>query len=421
MISRILYYYYRSAFLKYHLNTREKLIAYQNKAFNQLVKKTLIKSPFYKEFLSKPLDEWPIINKQMMNDHFDQINTAQIKRSDALNLALKAEETRDFSLLINNIAVGLSSGTSGNRGLFLANAKERDAWAGIILAKILPFGFKQPERIAFFLRANSPLYTTVNKSKKIQFHFFDLMGDLDEQISRLNKLQPTILTAPSSVLRILAQEKNRLTISPRKVVAVAEVLEHSDEQLIQEAFKQPVSQVYQCTEGFLAISDKKSNNLVLNEEFIIIEKEWIDKQRFVPIITDLLRTTQPIIRYRLDDILIAKESTGVFTELSGIEGRLGDVCYAKKGEHLIPVFADSIRQYMARSPIDYQDYFICQNTPDNFTIQVHPEPGDKEKLITHLNQLFLLKGCELPTWSWEEYKPRDKSSKQRRIQSKISQ
>ncbi|WBV66998.1 hypothetical protein PGH44_06835 [Legionella pneumophila] len=52
--------------------------------------------------------------------------------------------------MINNIAVGLSSGTSGSRGLFLVSEQERDAWAGIILAKAMPNGLRSRERIAFF-------------------------------------------------------------------------------------------------------------------------------------------------------------------------------------------------------------------------------------------------------------------------------
>lgn len=39
-----------------------------------------------------------------------------------------------------------------------------------------------------------------------------------------------------------------------------------------------------------------------------IEKEWLDETRFVPIITDLMRTSQPIVRYRLDDVLVIDES-----------------------------------------------------------------------------------------------------------------
>lgn len=419
MIARILYHYYRTLFLKQHLRSREQLIRFQKKKFDQLIEKTLIHAPFYHDYLKKPLHEWPIINKQIMGDYFDQINTAQITQAEALKIALKAEDTRDFSPLIKNIAVGLSSGTSGKRGLFLASAAERDAWAGIILAKMLPNGFKTKEKIAFFLRANSPLYTNVNKSKKIQFHFFDLLGNLDHHIHQLNTLQPTILSAPASVLKLLAQHPD-LKINPKRVVSVAEVLEQSDEQLISQFFKQPIAQVYQCTEGLLAVSDKHSNHLVLNEEFLIIEKEWIDEQRFIPIITDLMRTTQPIIRYRLDDILVVNKEQNVFTQLSSIEGRLGDTCYGKKGQELIPVFADSIRQFMASSPLPFDDYLICQTAATEFSIQVSPTSIEKDSLVQHLNSLFIKKGCEPPQWSWEEYIPRDKASKQRRIQSRFA-
>ncbi len=43
----------------------------------------------------------------------------------------------------------------------------------------------------------------------------------------------------------------------------------------------------------------------LNEDIVHIQKEYLDEQsrRFVPIITDFSRTSQPIIRYRLNDIL----------------------------------------------------------------------------------------------------------------------
>ncbi|SPX60656.1 hypothetical protein [Legionella feeleii] len=169
MIIRILYYYYKTIFLKNYLNSREKLIKYQKKQFNKLAKSTLKNSPFYRNYLDKPFHEWPIINKHLMMEHFDDINTRQIKKDDAFAIALKAETTRDFSPLMNDIAVGLSSGTSGSRGLFLTSPRERDAWVGTILAKALPEGLKAEERIAFFLRANNQLYTNLSKSKKSNF------------------------------------------------------------------------------------------------------------------------------------------------------------------------------------------------------------------------------------------------------------
>lgn len=119
--------------------------------------------------------------------------------------------------------------------------------------------------------------------------------------------------------------------------------------------------MYQCTEGFLAISNKENNHLLMNEEYLIIEKQWLDDRRFVPIITDLLRTTQPIIRYRLDDVLIEEQSDGIFTRLAGIEGREGDICYATQGNKVLPVFADLIRQ---KWPLSRVNLMI---TPSNST------------------------------------------------------
>ncbi|CAM2859911.1 coenzyme F390 synthetase FtsA [Legionella steigerwaltii] len=417
MILRLLYYYFKTHVLRKRFKSRDQLSAYQEKRFKKLVKTTLCKSPFYQPYLDKPLHEWPIINKKIMMQHFDEINTANIKKDHALELALKAESTRDFSALINGIAVGLSSGTSGNRGLFLVNAKERDAWAGILLAKALPKGLKRKECIAFFLRANSRLYATLSKSKKIQFHFFDLLENFETHLTRLNEIQPTILSAPTSVLLALAKEKHRLSIIPKKIFAVAEVLEQRDEAIISNTFNCQVAQVYQCTEGFLAISDKENNHLLMNEEYLIIEKEWLDEKRFVPIITDLLRTTQPIIRYRLDDVLIEEKSSGVFTQLARIEGRVGDICYATKGNKVFPIFADLIRQKMASFPFEFDDYTIQQHALNQFTIQITPSLVEKEALISHLNELFHAQNFDIPLWEWQPFIKKEVGTKNRRIQA----
>jgi putative adenylate-forming enzyme len=419
VLVRILYYYYKTLWLKHTLKTKDQLIAYQEKQFKKHIKKTLSKTPFYQAYLDKPLHEWPVINKKIMMEHFNQLNTVNLSKEEALDVALKAEKSRDFSPLIKDIAVGLSSGTSGNRGLFLTSPKERDAWAGIILAKVLPNGLRTKERIAFFLRANNNLYTTLNKNRKIQFHFFDLLHDFDEHIKQLNILNPTILSAPASVLLELARHKKQLTIKPKKIYSVAEVLEPNDDAEISDAFNCPVSQVYQCTEGFLAINDKHSNHLVMNEEFLIIEKEWLDENRFVPIITDLFRTTQPIVRYRLDDVLVLKNTDNIFTELTAIEGRVGDICYGKKEQKIVPIFSDTLRQQMASSPVTFDDYLICQHAINEFSIQVTPELVDKNILIDHLNTLFRQKACDIPNWNWQVYEKKAMDVKRRRIQSKI--
>lgn len=94
----------------------------------------------------------------------------------------------------------------------------------------------------------------------------------------------------------------------KKIISVAEVLEDIDREFISTIFQQTVHQIYQCTEGFLATTCKHGT-LHINEDLVHIEKEYLDQERgiFVPIITDFMRKTQPIIRYRLNDILIEKK------------------------------------------------------------------------------------------------------------------
>lgn len=415
MLIRILYHYFKTRYFQKRIRNKAQLERHQKKQFQRLIKTTLKYSRFYQPYLNQPLKDWPVIDKQIMMAHFNEINTKNIKVQEAMDLALKAEQTRDFSPMIGDISVGLSSGTSGSRGLFLTSPKERDAWVGAILAKVMPNGLFSKEKIAFFLRANNPLYTTLNKSKTIQFHFFDLCENFNTHLQTLNRLQPSIISAPASVLTQLLAEKSKLHLSLKQIISVAEVLDKIEEKKLTKAFGCPVLQIYQCTEGFLGVSDKHTSEITLNENNLIIEKEWLDEHRFIPIITDLQRHTQPIIRYRLDDVLVMKSGAYLYTVLSRIEGRLGDICYGVNEEKRIPIFSDVLCQRISSSGIDFYDYVICQKELNHFTIQMIPEPHDKTGLIEHLNQLFLQLKCNIPKWSWVPFENKPLTKKRRRV------
>ena len=79
-----------------------------------------------------------------------------------------------------------------------------------------------------------------------------------------------------------------------------------DKAYLERVFGQHIHQVYQCTEGFLA-STCTEGVLHFHEDFLIIEKKYLDetKTRFHPIITDLKRFSQPIVRYELNDIFMS--------------------------------------------------------------------------------------------------------------------
>ncbi len=317
----------------------------------------------------------PIINKEIFMNNFNDINTVNISYNQAIDVAKKAESTRNFNPMIGDISVGLSTGTSGNRGLFLLNEKERARWVALILDRVIGFSFK-PKKVAFFLRANNKLYESTN-SKILSFNFFDIYKKIDSHFTRLSSLQPDILIAQPSVLMIIAKsiENNDLKIKPTKVISVAEVLTKEDRLYFESVFKIRLSEVYQCTEGFLATTCKKGV-LHFNEDFLIVEKKFInhEKTKFHPIITDLLRTTQPVVRYELNDIVSIKENCkcgNKFMAIDKVEGRSDDIIsLLDDNKKIVKIFPDIFRRTIVLSDDRIKDYSMIQKTENTLELYI---------------------------------------------------
>ncbi len=434
-LPKILWYY---ALTKYgrHFTTRTSLINWQEKQVKNFLKAILPKSRFYQNYYQNlDIRNWrnfPISEKSIMMENFDSLNTVGIKKTEALEIAIKAEKSRNFASTLRGYTVGMSSGTSGNRGLFIVSQNEQQAWAGTILAKGLPKSILKSQKIAFFLRANSNLYETVNK-QRIQFLYFDLFNPVESHIAKLNQYAPTILVAPPSMLRLLAAAKinGNLNINPIKIISVAEVLDPIDEVYIRKSFNQIIHQFYQCTEGFLA-STCEYGTLHLNEDILVIQKEYIDKDtgKFMPIITDFNRKTQPIIRYRLDDILSERKIPcrcgSVLTAIESIEGRRDDIFYLpnQTGE-LVPVFPDFIRRAIIIASENIQEYAVVQKSPSliEVSLKVINEMREEVEFLVNqsLEDLFNKLGCQVPGVEFKEYEVRSQLyQKMRRVQREFS-
>lgn len=342
MILSMLWYYWRARHLTFR--NRGELEAYQQKRLAHFKRKVLAKSPYFQRYINQPLSNFPIMNKQIMMDNFDEMNTAELLSQTLLECAQKSEQSRDFAPKVGRYSVGLSSGTSGRRGLFVVSPEEQNVWSGSMLAKMLPQGLFNGERVALFLRANNNLYESVN-NRWISLQFYDLFSDFDLQLSALEKYQPSIIVAPAQVLCAIADAINqqKIQLNVQKVISVAEVLEPHDKQKLQGCFSH-VGEVYQATEGFLGCTCSHGT-MHLNEAFVHIEPNWLDNDRFSPIITDFTRKTQPIVRYQLDDVLVVKKTPcpcgSPEMAIERIEGRCDDLLQLPgyKGK-MVTIFAD---------------------------------------------------------------------------------
>lgn len=369
---------------------------YQRKHIYKQIQYMKIHSPYYRKYSSKKL---PLMNKEKMMKHFDSLNTVGISKEEVLKLALMGEKTRDFSKEYQGISVGLSSGTSGHRGIFITTKREQELWAGVVLAKLLPKNHLLGHRIAFFLRADNNMYHAVN-SFVIKFSYFDTFKDIEEHIIRLNQYQPSILVAPASMLIALAKRVGELKISPMKIISVAEILEDRDKEFIKAAFRQEIiHQVYQATEGFLACTCEYGN-LHLNEDVVYIKKKYIDQDRFYPIITDLYRSSQPMIYYELNDILVEDKRPcacgSIFTRLKAIEGRADDIFLFlnQKGKEII-VYPDFIRRCILF--VDgIREYRVIQEEYQKICILIDDLDIERREKIQREFQILAMQKGSLP-------------------------
>lgn len=363
----------------------------------KMFQKILLQSPFYRDLAlkKKTLDTFPLMNKTSFMSNFNRINTKKIQLEEAFKLALDAEESRNFTPMIGKITVGLSSGTSGNRGVFLASEKERAQWVACVLDRIIGFQLKN-RKVAFFLRANSNLYDSA-KSSLLDFNFFDLLQPIELHVERLNRLQPHIIVGQPSLLLRLAQatQSGKLNLNPQKIISVAEVLYPEDRRFLESIFKQTIHQVYQCTEGLLA-STCSAGVLHFHEDYLIIEKKYLDntKSKFHPVITDLMRSSQPIVRYELNDIITEKASCtcgSKTTAIETIEGRSDDVfSFQNRHAQQIDIYPDFFRRAIIFADEHVRDYVLIMKSTTQLELFID---GDLEsfKRCKHAIQELLFK------------------------------
>ena len=388
--------------------SEEQIKKYQDKRLKKHLRFVTANTEYYKDYHGKSLKEFPIIDKKVMMDNFNRMNTVGIDKEEALAFAIGSERTREFSEKLHNITVGLSSGTSDSRGIFLVSNAEKDQWAGYILSKVLDRGILSKYKIAFFMRANSNLYEAIG-SKNIQFEFFDIYADLDNNIQKLEMFQADILVAQPSMLLKLADAINRdvLHIKPEKIISIAEVLEKEDEEYLKKIFDVDViHQVYQCTEGCLATTCQYGT-IHLNEDVVHIEKVYLDKQRFIPIVTDLERKSQPIIRYRLNDVLVEKMETCPcgcqFTALEKIEGREDDVFqFVTRDGKPIYVFPDFIRRCILFAG-NITNYRVLQKEDGSITVFADLDEHLTKRVLEEFNKLAEDQKFVMPQIEFEPY------------------
>ncbi|EHR76536.1 MAG: adenylate cyclase [Euryarchaeota archaeon] len=407
--------------------SRRQIEKVQHAGMKKHVKFIRKNSPFYARHWDGLSDdqwaEFPLIDKSVMMENLGDLLTVRLDVEQATKLAKKAEQSRDFSSKIGPYSIGFSSGTSGSRGMHFVSEKEQASWAGFMLSRGLDDSILSRQKIGLILRANSNTFESIG-SKRIKFKFYDLMKPLEEIHQMILQDDLDILIGPPSVLRYLADVKSPLKVN--KLVSAAEVLDEIDRRHIEQHFGQIAHQFYSSTEGEIAATCE-FGTLHLNEGIMVIQKEWVDEEKgwYHPIISDFKRSTQPIIRYRLNDILVASKQPckcgDARESIDSIMGRQDDIFLLKKrnGGEYEQIVPDFIRRAVMQMHPDITAYRAIQRSADEIEVQLLPEDLEQVSL-EGFDLVWQQKNVETPKIIITKYEHKPSATKLRRIQREFT-
>ncbi len=285
----------------------------------------LARTPALADLAGQPLEAFPVTELAELRNDYGLWNSLGLSDGALRAMANRAETGEPGE----EISAGWSSGSSGEqRGLFVSGPAERAEYLGQSLARLLPLrAVLRGQRLALHLRASNTLYNSVAR-RHFAFTHFPLDAAPDQTAAALQHYAPTILIAPPHRLLAMAQGGIRLP-GLRHLFCGSEPLSEAKRAFIADFFHLHPRHIYQATEGFLG-ADCAMGRLHLNDHVLDIRLEQVaGTSGFRPIITDLCRTSQPIVRVRGDDYL-ELDSRPCPCGFAGrviapIQGRVGDI------------------------------------------------------------------------------------------------
>jgi phenylacetate-CoA ligase len=347
MIARVLWL--RRVLRRRERWSRAQVEDYQRRKLAALRSHAVLRSPFYQRFhqglRDRPLAELPVLTKAMLLDHFDEITTDPALHLDDLEAYLAGLVGDER--FAGRYWVSSTSGSSGRKSIIPSDAEEwamilasyarANQWAGINA------GLLHPVRMAV-VSSTAPWHQSARvaatlRSPLVDSHRLDAAAPPAQIVARLNELQPQVLVAYASMVRMLAEEQlaGRLQIAPQAVNSASEPLTAEGRVLAQRAWQVPPFDVYAATEtGGIAAECEQHTGMHLFEDLVLAEVVDADG-RPVPsgitgdrlLVTVLFSRTLPLIRYELTDrVRLATKACPCgrpFRLLAAVEGRTDDL------------------------------------------------------------------------------------------------
>jgi phenylacetate-CoA ligase len=356
------------SFLSLKLNekrSRESILRLREKKFRRILKYAYENSRFYynlykskgisrKDLDSISIEDLPVIDKNIVMNNFDDMLVVRdISKKKVMNFLQRSKSPNE--LLLDKYHVVHSSGSSGKIGVYIYSRRDWDEFYPYI-TRALDFKFRKKK--ASYIGAVDGHYSGISFISWITesiSRFFceplilDINAPIEDNIKKLNRFQPDILGGYFTGLKILAeyQEKGMLQVKPKVVENCAEGINTKDKEYIENIFDASLVNIY----GFAECPAVGAGKNEYGGIYIWDDLAYIEIKKDHLLLTNLFNYTQPLIRYKIGDILKVKEDKKQilpFTLIDNIIGR----------EEFVPWFRNKDGRLDFIHPFIFVEFFI---------------------------------------------------------------
>lgn len=385
----------------------DQVVAHQTAALRRVLRTAIDRSPFHARRLNAlvgdietfelaDLRHLPVMTKAEMMEEFDDLTTDRRLTRTAVDTFI-ARVGDEPEALFGEYVVLASGGSSGVRGVFTWHLDLVPDYLSTILRAGLARagGGSVPRGLRISLVAASSAIHATRSTAHIadgtvgQLTYAPASLPIDEIVARLQTAQPVLLAGYAGALKRVAEEQlaGRLSISPAMVVSTSEQLTADASVTIAEAFGSPPANTFGSSEGLNGSALPGDAVFTFSSDTAYVE--FVDEfdcpvaigtPAHHVLVTNLLNTTQPLIRYRLDDSMTPQPSLpGSGHQRATVEGRTDEV--VRFGDRQIhPIAIRSVLAHHAAAT-EYQ----VRTTPTSMHVAVAASgPLDAARIVDEL-------------------------------------
>ena len=353
--------------------------AIQNaKRLEELLNHATKTTPFYKNKGFKTLEDFPVVNKNLIRDYYNDFFSNAYAKKDCKLVATSGSTGSPFRLYQNKEKVRKIQADN----LYFSSKSNYELGHYLVFIRIWPKAFALKLKLSFFTKNFKP-WNILNLSDAA---IAELIAELNQKNQRISFLgYPTAFEKICNYIASL--EENPIRFQTQSIITISETLKTSTKAAVKTYFGvTPLSRYSNNETGIMAQQiHKNDTKFRINDSSYVIEILDLNKDIVVPygqpgriVLTDLYNKATPLIRYDTGDIGImelGENGVPYFTEISG---RKIDQLYNTKGE--------LISSHLSMRLLDYgtfKQYQLVQKSKTEYHINLNTaEPVNEEKLIS---------------------------------------